>query len=211
MSQYRIAAVTGNLHSPSRTVSLANLALCALGSVLPARAELIDLSGALAAPAPAAKREQLPAALQELLQRVEGADALVVATPVYRGSYTGLFKHFFDLVAADALVDVPVILAAAGGDARHSLIIDHALRPLFAFFRAQPVPTGLYSTEADFSAYELIGSALQQRAALAAGQVARLLAGRTPRLELARAAHSAPGAASSVFNGASAAERAAAR
>ncbi|MFQ2466534.1 NAD(P)H-dependent oxidoreductase [Aeromonas caviae] len=58
----------------------------------------------------------------------------MVATPVFRGSYTGLFKRFFDLIGQDTLTDKPVLLAATGGSQRHALVIDHQIRPLFSFF-----------------------------------------------------------------------------
>lgn len=51
---------------------------------------------------------------------------------MYRGSYTGLFKHFFDFIHQDALIDKPILLAATGGSERHALVIDHQLRPLRA-------------------------------------------------------------------------------
>ena len=85
---------------------------------------------------------------------------LVVATPVFRGSYTGLFKHFFDFVHQDALIDKPVLLAATGGSERHALVIDHQLRPLFSFFQARTLPLGIYATDKDFVDYRLQDDAL---------------------------------------------------
>ncbi|EHL24530.1 hypothetical protein KYG_02287 [Acidovorax sp. NO-1] len=98
---------------------------------------------------------------------VEQADVLVVATPVYRGSYTGLFKHFFDLIHQDALIDTPVLLAATGGSERHALVIDHQLRPLFSFFQARTLPLGVYATDKDFVDQRLRDEALLDRARLA--------------------------------------------
>jgi MsuE subfamily FMN reductase len=72
------------------------------------------------------------------LAAVEAADALIVGTPVYRASFTGLFKHFFDFVEQTALVDVPVLLAASGGSDRHALVLEHQLRPLFSFSKHKP-------------------------------------------------------------------------
>ncbi|WP_204318603.1 NAD(P)H-dependent oxidoreductase, partial [Klebsiella aerogenes] len=72
-------------------------------------------------------RNQLPAAVERELAAVEQADVLVMATPVYRGSYTGLFKHFFDFIEQDALIDKPILLAATGGSERHALVIEHQL------------------------------------------------------------------------------------
>ena len=88
--------------------------------------------------------------LRDALAAVTGADALVVVTPTFQGSYSGLFKSFLDLVEAGTLRGVPVLLAATGGTARHSLVIEHALRPLFSYLGALTVPTGVYAATADF-------------------------------------------------------------
>jgi FMN reductase len=106
-----------------------------------------------------------------------------VATPVYRGSFTGLFKHFFDFIDQDALIDKPVLLAATGGSERHALVIDHQMRPLFSFFQARTLPLGVYATDKDFVDYRVQDDALIQRAQLA---VQRAL----PLIELTRFARS---------------------
>lgn len=129
-------------------------------------------------------RSHLPETVERELAAVEQADILVVATPVYRGAYTGLFKHFFDFIDQDALIDKPVLLAATGGSERHALMIDHQLRPLFSFFQARTLPLGVYATDKDFLDYRLQDEALIQRATLA---VQRAL----PLLELTRHARSA--------------------
>ena len=130
-------------------------------------------------------RSQLPETVERELAAVEQADILVVATPVYRGSYTGLFKHFFDFIGQDALIDKPVLLAATGGSERHALMIDHQLRPLFSFFQARTLPLGVYATDKDFTGYRLQDQALIERAALA---VQRAL----PLIGLTQLARSAP-------------------
>ncbi len=112
-------------------------------------------------------RSHLPDTVERELAAVEQADILVVATPVFRGSYTGLFKHFFDFIHQDALIDKPVLLAATGGSERHALMIDHQLRPLFSFFQARTLPLGVYATDKDFADYRLQDAALIQRATLA--------------------------------------------
>jgi len=129
----------------------------------------------------------LPDAVEQQLAAVEQADILIVSTPVYRGSYTGLFKHFFDFVDQNALIDPPVLLAATGGSERHALMIDHQLRPLFSFFQARTLPLGVYATDKDFLDYRLHDEALIQRSQLA---VQRAL----PLLELKRHAQAAAAA-----------------
>ncbi len=79
--------------------------------------------------------------LRDAVDAVTGADGLIAVTPVFTGSYSGLFKSFFDVIDKDALAGRPVLVAATGGTARHSLVLDHAMRPLFAYLRAVVVPT----------------------------------------------------------------------
>ena len=86
-----------------------------------------------------------------IVAQLLSADALVVGSPVYKGSYTGLFKHLFDLVDPAALAGKPVLLTATGGGDKHALVIEHQLRPLFGFFEAFTLPTGVYASGADFS------------------------------------------------------------
>ncbi len=106
--------------------------------------------------------------MQDDLATVENADALIVGTPVYRASFTGLFKHFFDFVEQNALIDVPVLLAASGGSERHALVLEHQLRPLFSFFQAQTLPIGVYATDRDFSPeYTVQSELLNERINLA--------------------------------------------
>ncbi|MFD1810195.1 NAD(P)H-dependent oxidoreductase [Gemmobacter lanyuensis] len=93
----------------------------------------------------------MAATARAALEVILSADALVVASPVYKGSYTGLFKHLIDLIDPAALQGKPVLLAATGGGDRHALVIEHQLRPLFGFFEAQTLPTGVYAADRDFA------------------------------------------------------------
>lgn len=89
-------------------------------------------------------------ALTAALRTVTHADGLVAVSPIYSGSYNGLFKTFFDVVPEDALAGMPVLLGATAGSARHSLSIEHALRPLFAYLGALTAPTGVFAATDDF-------------------------------------------------------------
>lgn len=170
-----IVAVTGSLQRPSRTLVLVEALLAELGRQVPIQVRLIQLGTVGPKLAGALYRSQLPADVEADLAAIEAADALLVASPVYRGSYTGLFKHLFDFVHHEALIDVPVLLAATGGSDRHALVIDHQLRPLFSFFQARTLPVGVYASEADFSAYDISSQALKQRIQLAIAKVLPLL------------------------------------
>ena len=118
----------------------------------------------------------MPQRVQDDLAAVEAADALIVGTPVYRASFTGLFKHFFDFVEQTALVDVPVLLAASGGSERHALVLEHQLRPLFSFFQAQTLPIGVYATDRDFTPeYTVQSELLSARITLAVARALPIL------------------------------------
>jgi FMN reductase len=92
--------------------------------------------------------------LEAALSTVTRADGLVAVTPVFSASYSGLFKTFFDVVEKDALSGMPTLLGATAGTPRHSLVIDHAMRPLFAYLRAAVVPTGVFAATDDFGSAE---------------------------------------------------------
>jgi FMN reductase len=118
--------------------------------------------------------------LSAAIDAVTGADGLIVVTPVVpearldaaSASYSGLFKSFFDVIDKDALAGKPVLIAATGGTARHSLVLEYALRPLFSYLRAVVVPTGVYAASEDWGAEGLDG-----RVARAAGELAGLMTG----------------------------------
>lgn len=84
------------------------------------------------------------------VEAVANADGLIAVTPVFNASYSGLFKTFFDVVERDSLDGKPVLLGATGGTERHSLAIDYAMRPLFAYLRAAVVPTAVYAASEDW-------------------------------------------------------------
>ena len=122
-----------------------------------------------------------PAALREVVDAVTNADALVAVTPVFSGSYSGLFKTFFDVIDKEALVDQPVLLAATAGTARHSLVLEHAMRPLFSYLRAHVVPTAVFAAPEDWGTGGGPSGALADRIAQAAGELAQAVDGRARR------------------------------
>jgi FMN reductase len=108
--------------------------------------------------------------LRQAIDALAAADGLVVSTPVYKAGASGLFKSFFDLLDNDLLIGKPVILAATAGTARHALVADDQLRPLFAYLRALPVPTSLFAAPEDWA-----DPALNQRAERAARELILLM------------------------------------
>jgi len=175
MTLRSIVGLAGNLTSPSRTRVLVEAVLEAVQRRVDASTGLIDLSTVGPVLLSAPTRDALARAGEVLLSRIEAADLLVVGTPVYRASYTGALKHVFDLLHKDSLAGKPAILAATGGSALHGLVTEHQLRPLLTFFNAHTVPTSLYATEADFTAYRIANAALARRIERAADEAAALL------------------------------------
>ena len=171
-----IVAVSGGLNNPSKTESLVQEILNELGQATPINVHFIKFSEIGPLLGGAIYRNQLPQRVQDDLAAVEAADALIVGTPVYRASFTGLFKHFFDFVEQTALVDVPVLLAASGGSERHALVLEHQLRPLFSFFQAQTLPIGVYATDKDFTPkYTVRSEQLRERIILAVARALPIL------------------------------------
>jgi len=159
----KVVAVSGSLNHPSKTTVLVEQIVAALAKALPIESHLITLTDLGPSLAGALTRSQLPPEAEAELQRIETADVLVVASPGYRASFTGLFKHLFDFVDQYALVDTPVLLAASGGSERHALIIEHQFRPLFGFFQALTLPVGIYAHDSDFTDYKLTNESLAAR------------------------------------------------
>jgi FMN reductase len=120
-----------------------------------------------------------PAALRDALDAVSAADGLIAVTPVFNASYSGLFKSFFDVLDDGALADKPVLLAATGGTARHSLALEHALRPLFAYLHAVTLPTAVFAAPEDWGGDDSAGQ-LRGRILRAADELAREVARRDP-------------------------------
>ncbi|MFD8294474.1 CE1759 family FMN reductase [Streptomyces lavendulae] len=122
-----------------------------------------------------------PPALRTALDAVTAADALIVVTPVFNASYSGLFKSFFDVVERGALDGKPVLTAATGGTARHSLTLDHAVRPLFAHLRAATTPTAVFAAPEDWGAVgQNPADGLAARIVRAGAELARLTTATPP-------------------------------
>jgi FMN reductase len=157
----RIVVVTAGLTVPSSTRLLADQIAEATSAQVSARGESVDIdyvelrevAGELASfmvtggvPTPR---------LTALREQVATADGLIAVTPVFNGSYSGLFKMFFDAVDKDSLTGTPVLIAATAGTPRHSLVLDFAMRPLFTYLRSVVVPTGVFAATEDFGSHGL--------------------------------------------------------
>lgn len=162
MSALKLVVVSAGLSVPSSTRMLADaLTEAVRAAALPPVAPSVDSAvevrvlelRELAMDVAQVMVTGMPAArVEDALDALEAADAVIAVTPIFAGSYSGVFKSFFDLVGTERLAGRPVLLSATGGSARHSLAIDHALRPLFSALRAHVVPTAVYAANEDFGA-----------------------------------------------------------
>ena len=178
----RIAVVTAGLSEPSSTRLLADLLAEAGAKALGAAGAEVDLEIIELRPMAHALTDHLLTGfatgdLARAIESVTKADAVVAVTPVFSASYSGLFKTFFDVLEQDALAGKPVLVGATAGTARHSLVIEHALRPLFSYLHAVVVPTGVFAASEDWGAGGADG-ALRRRVERAAGELAALVSAR---------------------------------
>lgn len=177
----KIVVITAGLSRPSSTRLLADRIADSVTTRVSARGEastveVIELrelaqdlaitmtTGGLATPA-----------VQRARDLVTGADGLIAVTPVFSSSYSGLFKMFLDVLDTDAINGMPVIIAATAGTARHQMVLDYALRPVFTYLRAVVVPTGVFAATDDFGGGESGGSGLTSRIGRAAAELAALI------------------------------------
>jgi len=178
VSPPRIVVISGGLRAPSTTRLLADQ----LGSAVAASlaeageepsVETVELRELAHEIADAMLTGFATGRLREVLEAVTTADGLVVVSPTFSASYSGLFKSFFDVVEPEALTAMPMLLAATGGTQRHSLMIEHALRPMFSYLRAAPIRTGVYAATSDFGGEGAVR--LAARVARASGELANAI------------------------------------
>jgi FMN reductase len=154
---FSVVGISGSPAARSKSRTLLEYALAALAE-RGASTRLIDLA---ALPADALLGRRRSADVDEALASVTEATIVVASSPVYRATYSGLLKVFFDLLPLNGLADKTAIAIATGGSPAHQLVIDHGLRPLFASVGAVTTATGIYGTD---SAFE---NGVPQRALLA--------------------------------------------
>ncbi|MDA0179835.1 NAD(P)H-dependent oxidoreductase [Solirubrobacter phytolaccae] len=152
----RLVVVSAGTGNPSSTRQLADrIAQKSLDRLEGATVSVIEL-GPLAVDTARAAVAGFPGAeLQAAIDKLAAADAVIVATPIYKAGISGLLKTFVDVLDNDLLVAKPVLLAATGGSPRHALVIDDQLRPLLAFMRAFTLPTSIYAAPEDWGSSEL--------------------------------------------------------
>ncbi|MFC3572365.1 FMN reductase [Streptomyces yaanensis] len=180
----KLVAVSAGLSTPSSTRLLADRLAESVRDELSAEGhdvevEVIELRELAVAVANNLVTGFPPPQLATAIDAVTGAAGLITVSPVFTASYSGLFKSFFDLIDPAALTGKPVLIAATGGTARHSLVLEHALRPLFAYLRAVVVPTAVYAASEDWgSGGDEYTEGLPARIRRAGGELAALMAAR---------------------------------
>ena len=171
----RLAVVSAGTSDPSSTRLLADrtaqraVALAASRgttvtiSVIELREIAADISTALVS-------QLITPNLRRAITALGEADGIIAATPVYKAGPSGLFTSFFQVLDNDLIIAKPVVLAATAGTARHALVADGQMRPLFAYLRALTVPTSLFAAPEDWS-----DPALNQRIDRAAVELVLLM------------------------------------
>lgn len=146
----KLVVVSAGLSVPSSTRLLGDRLAAAVGRAAEVDVQVVELRELAVEIAQNFTNGFPGRALAAAQEAVAGADGLIVVTPVFSASYSGLFKSFFDVLEPEATEGKPVLIAATGGSARHSLVLEHALRPLFAYLKAVVVPTGVYAASEDW-------------------------------------------------------------
>ncbi|ODA89798.1 FMN reductase [Leifsonia xyli subsp. xyli] len=173
-----VVGVSGSLTTPSRTTVLVDEVTRAFADATGGTPNAIGLAPLLGDLGVGPFRSHLSPRVLAALEAVESADIIVVGSPAYRSTYTGLFKLFFDHIDQYALLDKPVVLTATGGSDRHALFVEHQMRPLFGFFQSLTLPLGIYASEADFEDYAIASDDLLERIATAVTRTLPLVRSR---------------------------------
>ena len=156
MSTFSVAVVSAGTSDPSSTRLLADraaqrVAALAAGHGNTVTTSVIDLREIATDITTALTSQLIAPRLQQAIDALGAADGVIAATPVYKAAASGLFTSFFHVLDNDLLIAKPVLLAATAGTARHALVADESMRPLFAFLRTLTAPTSLFAAPEDWS------------------------------------------------------------
>lgn len=178
MPKQLVVGFSGNLTRPSKTRLFVDHIVGQIARNTGAAQATYDIEDLGASFAQARRVGDLDPAARAIVEQLSSAAIVVVGSPTFKGSYTGLFKHFFDLLDPASLKGKPVVLAATGGGERHSLIVEHQLRPLFGFFEALTIPTAIYASDRDFADGALVSETIRARAQQAVSEACRVAQAR---------------------------------
>ncbi len=152
---FNLVVVSAGTSDPSSTGLLADRAAQRVAALAGQRGHLvrtrvIDLREMAADITTALTGQLVTPKLQRAVDALGAADGVIAAAPVYKAGPSGLFTSFFQVLDNDLLIGRPALLAATAGTARHALVVDDQMRPLFAYLRALPVPTSLFAAPEDW-------------------------------------------------------------
>jgi FMN reductase len=175
----RVVVITAGLSEPSSTRLLADLLAEATrrafeGAGTTVEVDLVELRPLAHAVTDAMLTGFAAGELADAVRKVATADGVVAVTPVFGAAYSGLFKSFVDILERGSLEGTPVVLAATAGTARHSLVLEHAMRPLFSHLRALVAPTAVFAASEDWGPAGADG-ALRRRVDRATEELADLV------------------------------------
>jgi FMN reductase len=173
--RFRLAVVSAGTSDPSSTRLLADRAADRVAALADRRGHqvtisVIDLREISGDISNALVSQLITPRLQQAITALGEADGVIAAAPVYKAGPSGLFTSFFHVLDNDLLIGKPVVLAATAGTARHALVTDDQMRPMFAYLRALTVPTSLFAAPEDWS-----DPALNQRIDRAASELVLLM------------------------------------
>lgn len=185
MAERRIAVISAGLSNPSSTRLLADRLSAAtireLGERgIEANVDVFELRDYAHDVTNNLLTGFAPPALESMINTVVSADAIIAVTPIFSTSYSGLFKSFIDVLDPNALTGKPVLIGANAGTARHSLAIDYAIRPLFAYLHADAVSTGVFAASSDWGGTPDEVAPLGARIDKGAAELADAIARRSP-------------------------------
>lgn len=178
MIDFNVVGFSGSFSNPSKTRNFVDYITSGMSPDGTAKVyDILDLGPSF----PSARSlADLDDAATRIVEDIIGADILVVGSPTYKGSYTGLFKHLVDLLDPACLKGKVVLLSATGGGERHALVVEHQLRPLFGFFEASTVPTAIYACEKDFTQGQLSNNLIKSRVDQAVNEALRAFGSAAP-------------------------------
>jgi FMN reductase len=173
--RFSLAVVSAGTSDPSSTRLLADRTADRVAALADRRGHkvtvsVIDLREIATDVSSALVSQLISPRLQQAITALGEADGVIAAAPVYKAGPSGLFTSFFHVVDNDLLIGTPVVLAATAGTARHALVTDDQMRPMFAYLRAMTVPTSLFAAPEDWS-----DPALNQRIDRAAAELVLLM------------------------------------
>ncbi|MCC3295976.1 NAD(P)H-dependent oxidoreductase [Arthrobacter sp. zg-Y411] len=180
MTDRRLVVVSGGLGVPSSSRMLADAlaaaarmeieagGLSASVSTFELREYAVDIANTMVT-------GYAPPRLEAAINELVAADALIAVSPVFTASMSGLFKSFFDVIDNSSLDGKPVLIGATGGSARHSMVLDYSMRPMFSYLRARTAPTAVYAAPGDWGEGETGTGSLDQRVRRAAGELVALM------------------------------------